>query len=55
MKETIFRLFAKYIGCEWEEVDSFDTMEEARSMLAEYRLAYGSGFAWKVVESCQTR
>ena len=29
---------------EWEEIDVFDTREEGRKMLAEYRLAFGAGW-----------
>ena len=43
-------LYAKYVGCEWEEIDSFDSEEEAMRMLAEYKMAYGAGFEWRVVK-----
>lgn len=39
----MFMIFGKYNG-QTEEVDQFDTKEEALKMLNEYRLAYGS--AW---------
>ena len=32
----------KYTGCPWEDVDSFETREEAVKMLAEYRMAFGA-------------
>ena len=31
----------KYPGCAWEDIDEFNTREEAEEMLAEYRMAYG--------------
>ncbi len=47
----MFTLFTKYTGCDWEEVDSFDNEKDAMAMLKEYRMAFGTGFVWKVVKS----
>ena len=38
----MFVIRGKYPGCEWEDIDEFETREEAEKMLAEYRTAYGS-------------
>lgn len=34
----------------WEEIDSFDTEKEAREMLGEYSIAFGSDWLFKVVK-----
>ena len=34
----------KYSNCAWEDIDEFDTREEAEKMLAKYRVAFG--FEW---------
>lgn len=39
----MFIIMGKYRGRS-EEVDSFDTREEADRMLAEYRMAFGAGW-----------
>lgn len=38
----------KYERCPWEQIDEFDTKEEAESMLKEYRLAFGSGWLLEI-------
>lgn len=38
----------KYTGCSWEDIDEFDTKEEAERMLSEYRMAYGSGWLFAI-------
>jgi len=40
----MFRIFGRYAG-QTEEIDSFDTQDEAERMLSEYRMAYGSGWS----------
>lgn len=37
----MFKIRGKYPGQPWEDIDTFDTREEAVKMLHEYRVAYG--------------
>ena len=41
MTKTVYKIRGKYHGCPWEDIDEFDTKEEAQAMLSEYRMAYG--------------
>ena len=41
MTKTVYKIRGKYPGCPWEDIDEFDTKEEAQAMLSEYRMAYG--------------
>ena len=41
----MYKIIGKYCG-EAEEIDEFETREEAMQMLTEYRMAYGS--EWKL-------
>ena len=36
----MYKIRGKYIGCPLEDIDEFDTREEALLMLSEYRMAY---------------
>lgn len=38
----MYKIRGKYPGQPWEDIDVFDTREEAVKMLREYRMAYGS-------------
>ena len=47
----MWKIKGKYADSPYlEEVDSFDTEKEANKMLAEYRMAFGSGWLLKVVK-----
>lgn len=47
----MWKIKGKYSGSPyWEEIDSFETEDEANKMLAEYRMAFGSGWLLKVVK-----
>ena len=46
----MFVIRGKYPDSEWEDIDEFDTQEEAREMLAEYRTAYGPDWLLTVKE-----
>lgn len=37
----MFKIMGKLPGLETEEIDSADTMKEARYLLKEYRMAFG--------------
>lgn len=37
----MFKIRGKYPGQPWEDIDTFDTREEAVKMLHEYHVAYG--------------
>ena len=37
----MYEIRGKYPGNQWETIDEFDTMEEAKAMLAEYIRAFG--------------
>lgn len=41
----MYKIIGKYCGVT-EEIDEFETREEAMQMLTEYRMAYGS--EWKL-------
>ena len=41
----MYKIMGKYCG-ETEEIDEFETREEAMKMLTEYKMAYGS--EWKL-------
>jgi hypothetical protein len=45
----MFVIQGKYESNPWEDIDSFPDKKTAESMLAEYRLAYGSGWQLKIV------
>lgn len=38
---SVYKIRGKYPGQPWEDIDEFDTREEALKMLREYRMAYG--------------
>lgn len=38
------KIMGKYEDQPWEEIDEFDTRQEAMEALREYRLAYGIGW-----------
>lgn len=40
----MYEIRGKYPGLPWETIDEFETKDEARAMLKEYRLAYGPGW-----------
>jgi hypothetical protein len=40
----MYLIMGQYEGRDAEEIDEFDTRKEALQMLAEYQLAYGSGW-----------
>lgn len=42
----MYKIYGKYPGEPKEIIDEFDTKEEARAMLTEYRMAYG--YEWKL-------
>lgn len=46
----MWKIKGKYAGLPWEVIDFFDTEEEAITMLAEYRMAFGNGWLLKVVK-----
>lgn len=37
----MYKIYGKYPGVPQELIDEFDTEEEAKKMLIEYRMAYG--------------
>ena len=37
----MFKIRSKYPDQPWEDIDTFDMLEEAVKMLHEYRVAYG--------------
>jgi|7_EtaG_2_1085326.scaffolds.fasta_scaffold97400_2 hypothetical protein len=39
----MFKIMAKFSGCEAEEIDTADTKEEAEYLLGEYKMAFGLG------------
>lgn len=41
----MYKIMGKYCGVT-EEIDEFETREEATQMLTEYRMAYGVG--WRI-------
>lgn len=41
MTKVVYKIRGKYPGEPWEDIDEFDTKEEAQTMLTEYRMAYG--------------
>ena len=43
--ETVYNVIGKYGHREAELLDSFDDMETAQEMAAEYRMAYGHGWS----------
>ena len=45
----VYVIKGKYIGCAWEDIDEFDTLDEARKMLGEYAAAFGSGWQYKIL------
>jgi len=44
----MWKLFAKYKGQSWEEIDEFDCAWEANRCMTEYILAYGSNFEFNL-------
>lgn len=46
MKEAkeMYVIRGKYTGQPWEDIDEFDTQEEAAKMLVEYQAAFGAGW-----------
>lgn len=42
----MYKIYGKYPGEPREIIDEFDTKQEAREMLSEYRMAYG--YEWKL-------
>ena len=43
-KRIVYVIEGKYPGCSYDEVDEFDTREEAEEMLKEYRMAFGKDY-----------
>lgn len=43
----IYKIMGTYQGVE-EEIDEFESREEAAQMLSEYRLAFGSGWSLRI-------
>ena len=44
----MYKIRGKYPGLPWEDIDEFDTREEALLMLSEYRIAYGPGWRFSL-------
>lgn len=44
----MYKIWGKYQGQPWEVIDTFATRREAELMLAEYRLAFGSGWVLEI-------
>ena len=42
----MYKLMGKYGKQQAEEIDEFETREEATQMLTKYRMAYGAG--WRI-------
>lgn len=42
----MYKVIGKYGKQQAEEIDEFETREEAMQMLTEYRMAYGAG--WRI-------
>lgn len=40
----MFKIMGRYKGGRQEEIDSFDSREEADRMLGEYRMAFGTTY-----------
>jgi hypothetical protein len=40
----MYKIMGRYAG-RTEEIDEFDSKEEAENMLGEYRMAYGAGWS----------
>jgi hypothetical protein len=45
----MFIIMGTYQG-KTEEIDEFDTRDEAEKMLGEYRMAFGAGYALWIIE-----
>ena len=45
---TMYVIRGKYTGCPWENIDEFETREEAERMLDEYIMAYGAGWRFAI-------
>lgn len=46
----MFEILGKYVEGDWEVLDTADERSEAHFLLAEYRLAFGPGWDFNVVE-----
>ena len=44
----MFEIWGKYQGQDWELIDEADNREEADYLSAEYTLAFGSGWQWRI-------
>lgn len=46
----MYKVRGKYKGHPWEDIDEFDTLEEAIAMRNEYRIAFGPDWMIRVKE-----
>ena len=44
----VYVIRGKYVDGTWEDIDEFDTVDEARKMLTEYASAFGAGWQYKI-------
>lgn len=47
----MWRIMGRYKSGEWEEIDTAESKASARYLLGEYQLAFGQGWALKIVKS----
>lgn len=45
----MYEIRGKYLGEPWETIDEAETYSEAKELLSEYRIAFGSDFSLRIV------
>lgn len=54
-EKTMYEIYGKLEEKDWELIDTAEDKEELDYMLAEYKLAFGSGWKWKIKDLAETK
>ena len=51
----MYEIYGKLEEKDWELIDTAEDKEELDYMLAEYKLAFGSGWNWQIKDTAETK
>ena len=54
-EKTMYEIYGKLEEKDWELIDTAEDKEELDYMLAEYKLAFGSGWNWQIKDLAETK
>lgn len=54
-EKAMYEIYGKLEEKDWELIDTAEDKEELDYMLAEYKLAFGSGWNWQIKDLAETK